>query len=209
MQSEALILDLGGVLIDIDYGKTIDALSRIGGVDFQPLFSQSDQVALFSDYECGRIRTAAFRDGLRSMMRNSPSDQELDAAWNAMVGLFPAGRLDTVRRLSVRMPVFLLSNINSLHEQAIQDRHAGRTDEQLYERLFKHVYFSHRIGLRKPDPAAFRLILDEQGLQASSVTFIDDSLQHVLAAKSLGIRALWLDLASGNTLDELLSANFI
>ncbi len=204
MQAEALILDLGGVLIDIDYGKTIEAMSRIGGVDFQPLFSQAEQVGLFSDYECGRIQTPEFRVGLRRYMRLSPTDQELDTAWNAMVGHFPVGRLDTVRRMAERMPVFLLSNINTLHEKAIQELHAGRPDEQDYERLFNGVYFSHRIGLRKPDPAAFKLILDEQGLQASSTIFIDDSIQHVLAAQSLGLRAFWLDLASGKTLEDFL-----
>ena len=204
MQAEALILDLGGVLIDIDYEKTIDALSRIGGVDFHPLFSQANQVELFSDYECGRIQTAEFRDGLRSLMRLSPTDHELDAAWNAMVGQFPAGRLDLVRDAAKQMPVFLLSNINPLHEQAIRDIHVGRPDEQDFERLFNGVYFSHRIGLRKPDPSIFKRILDEQGLLAASTVFIDDSIQHVLAAENLGIKATWLNMNSGITLEYLL-----
>ncbi|MFM9007088.1 MAG: HAD family hydrolase [Bacteroidota bacterium] len=204
MQAEALILDLGGVLIDIDYGKTAEALSRVGGVDFHPLFSQAEQIDLFSDYECGRIQTEEFRDGLRSYMRLSPSDDELDAAWNAMVGQFSAGRLDLVRKMAEQIPVFLLSNINALHEQAIQDRHVGRPDEQDFECMFNGVYFSHRIGLRKPDPAVFRRILDEQDLLASSTVFIDDSIQHVIAAKSLGINALWLNLNAGISLEDLL-----
>ena len=54
--------------------------------------------------------------------------------------------------------------------------------------LFNHVYYSHEMGLRKPNKEAFQIILEENRLTAKNVLFIDDSKQHINAAKRIGIR---------------------
>jgi putative hydrolase of the HAD superfamily len=58
--------------------------------------------------------------------------------------------------------------------------------------LFKKVYYSHEIGLRKPNPEAFNIILKENNLNTSEVLFIDDSIQHIKIAKQLGIKTYHL-----------------
>ena len=60
MKYDAIIFDLGGVIIDIDYQKTIDAFVQLGMVDFNSIYSQSSQQKLFSDYETGQISTQYF-----------------------------------------------------------------------------------------------------------------------------------------------------
>ena len=54
--------------------------------------------------------------------------------------------------------------------------------------LFNKVYFSHKIGCRKPDKKAFEIILEENNLNPNNVLFVDDSLQHIEGAKNLGIK---------------------
>ena len=57
-----------------------------------------------------------------------------------------------------------------------------------FESLFEAAYYSHEIGLRKPDPNVFRYVLDRHGLVAQETLFIDDSLQHIEGARSLGLK---------------------
>jgi len=46
------------------------------------------------------------------------------------------------------------------------------------------------VGLRKPDPAIFRLTLERLGVAPQEAVFLDDSLPNVEAARALGIHAI-------------------
>jgi putative hydrolase of the HAD superfamily len=56
--------------------------------------------------------------------------------------------------------------------------------------IFDAVYASNRIGLSKPNPEFFTYILEKEGFRPEQAFFVDDTEQHVLAAKQLGIRAI-------------------
>ena len=66
--------------------------------------------------------------------------------------------------------------------------------------FFDKVYMSHRVGLRKPDPAIFQRVLDENKLNPAETLFIDDSPQHIAAAADLGIQTI--HLADGMTMED-------
>jgi putative hydrolase of the HAD superfamily len=55
--------------------------------------------------------------------------------------------------------------------------------------MFDAVVISSRVGLRKPDPAVFGLILDQLGLPAGRVAFVDDLPVNVRGAEELGMHA--------------------
>jgi putative hydrolase of the HAD superfamily len=48
------------------------------------------------------------------------------------------------------------------------------------------------MGMRKPDPASFQYILDQEGLKASETLFIDDNEPNVHGAASVGLQVLYL-----------------
>ncbi|HEX3646791.1 MAG TPA: HAD family phosphatase [Pseudonocardiaceae bacterium] len=56
--------------------------------------------------------------------------------------------------------------------------------------LFDVVVISGRVGLRKPDPAVFGLLLERLGLPAERVAFVDDIPANIRAARELGIHAV-------------------
>jgi putative hydrolase of the HAD superfamily len=56
--------------------------------------------------------------------------------------------------------------------------------------LFDVVFCSGDEGLLKPDPEAFKLTLDRLGVEPKEAVFIDDTLDHVQAARSLGLRGI-------------------
>lgn len=187
---EAIIFDLGGVILDIDYQRTVDAFKALGYTDFDQQYSKMKQSGLFDALETGRIEPQEFRDTVREAVPHV-SDEEVDRAWNAIILDFPEGRLEFVSALKERMPIYLLSNTNAIHVQCfyqLLDRYGAST----LEPYFHQLYLSHEVGLRKPDPGIFEHVLEDQGLLPETTLFIDDSPQHVESAGSLGIQTIHL-----------------
>jgi FMN phosphatase YigB (HAD superfamily) len=194
MRYNTLLLDLGGVLIDVDYHAAARAFHAMGFEDFGALYSKAQQDRLFDGFETGSLGPAAFRDRIRSLFRSDITDREIDACWNAMLGSIPAARVTLLQRLKERYQLLLLSNTNAIHVpafEAIIARENGITD---FRSLFHGAYYSCEIGLRKPHAEAFHHVLEQHGADPARTLFIDDSIQHVVGARHAGLHAEHLEL---------------
>jgi FMN phosphatase YigB (HAD superfamily) len=189
---EAIIFDLGGVIINLDYQRTIDAFSQLAGVDVSVLYTQHHQVSLFDEYETGRIDSAAFRRGLRELLSLDCGDGELDAAWNAMLLDIPVPRIERLVELGRQVPIFLLSNTNEIHKAECDRRFqtAMGDPEANLSSLFRRAYYSHEVGDRKPNPSIFRRVLEEEQLNPATTLFIEDTAQHIAGAQQVGLQTI-------------------
>lgn len=198
-----IIFDLGGVILNIDYKRTISAFHDLGIQDFETKFSQLQQIDLFDAYEKGEISSQVFRSGIRSAFDNPLTDSEIDVAWNAMLLDLPKERLELIRSLAKTKRITLLSNTNEIHissfYRTILDQH-GLTDLSGY---FLKVYYSFELGMRKPEARIFKHVLAAHEFNPEETLFIDDSIQHVKAAKALGIRAYHLKVDQGESILDL------
>ena len=52
------------------------------------------------------------------------------------------------------------------------------------------AYLSHELGLTKPDAAAFRRVLELEGVRAADAIFVDDRIENVSAAEALGLTGI-------------------
>lgn len=194
MSIDTLILDLGGVLIDVDYVATARHFEALGVRGFDALYSKAKQTDLFDRFETGALSPRGFRDAVRALPGASLSDAEIDAGWNAMLGTIPPERIALVRALKQRYQLLLLSNTNAIHVpafEAIIARDLGITD---FRGLFHGAYYSCDVGMRKPDAEIFRHVLAAHGADPARTLFIDDSIQHVIGARAAGLRAEHLQL---------------
>lgn len=194
MRYDTLLLDLGGVLIDVDYRAAARAFHALGIEDFEALYSKAQQDRLFDGFETGSLGPAAFRDGIRSLFRPDITDREIDGCWNAMLRSIPAARITLLQRLKERYQLLLLSNTNAIHVpafEAIIARENGIID---FRSLFHGAYYSCEIGLRKPHAGAFLHVLQQHGADPARTLFIDDSIQHVVGARTAGLHAEHLEL---------------
>lgn len=198
---KAVIFDLGAVLLNIDYGLTSKAFKDLGVDDIDQLFSKKAQTILFDKYEKGFISEKEFCDGVRKISQLDISDQQIINAWNAMLLDFPVERLQLLDALNKTYPIFLLSNTNYTHLCFIEDYLQMHFGFKNFGHLFKKEYYSHKIGMRKPDAEIFELVLRENNLDAHTVFYIDDSIQHIEGAKKLGIDAYWLEVEKENIMD--------
>lgn len=190
---QAIIFDLGGVLIDIDYNVLRDSFARLGLGDFDAQFSKARQQRLFDRYETGEIATPVFRSSLSELIGKPTSDEAIDQAWNAMIFELPAHRLELLQKTRGSYRTFLLSNTNEVHMDFIHEYMTRTHGTPRLDPYFEKVYLSYEMGLRKPDPEIFKRVLEENSLKAESTLFIDDSPQHIQAAASLGIQTYHLD----------------
>lgn len=193
MTIKNIIFDLGGVIINIDYNKTLDAFRKLGVTGIEAVYNQSKQDSLFDDFDTGKVKAAEFRERLTDKFDLRISDQEFDQAWNAMLLDLPMSRLEFVKSLREKnYKTYLFSNINEIHYPEVFDICNKENGIDNFDEYFDMQYYSHIFGQRKPNPQAFIAILNENGLLAEETLFIDDSIQHVLGARDSGLHAIHL-----------------
>lgn len=193
---DTILLDLGGVLIDVDYQATARAFRALGHPHFEHLYSKAQQDHLFDGFETGALSAVQFRDRIRHLLGPALSDATIDASWNAMLGSIPPARLALVQRLMQHYQVLLLSNTNAIHVPAFEAIIARENGIADFKQLFHGAYYSCEIGLRKPDADAFLYVLKRHGADPATTLFIDDSIQHVHGARNAGLHAEHLELAT-------------
>jgi putative hydrolase of the HAD superfamily len=70
------------------------------------------------------------------------------------------------------------------------------------------IYFSYEIKERKPDAAVFNLILKQNNLNPKKTLFVDDTAEHIEAAKALGI-STWQILVGQEDVTNLFDKKII
>ncbi|MEZ4808793.1 MAG: HAD family phosphatase [Allomuricauda sp.] len=178
-----IILDFGDVFINLDKPATARAMQRFG---FNGITPELD--GIFRTYEMGQIDSPAFLAQVSSHFPKA-SHHDLVTAWNAILLDFPEQRLHFLEMLAQekRYRLFLLSNTNDLHIEAVQQQ-MGLDRYLRFKNAFEVFYLSHEMGMRKPDQEIFEFVLHQNALKASETLFVDDTLENTSVAASLGIR---------------------
>ena len=189
---KAIIFDLGGVILNIDYNKTLEAFCELGVVDFDEMYTQKSANPLFEKLEVGKVTNAQFFDEMRSAAGRHLSDLQITKAWNAMLLDFRLDTLTFIENLRPRYKVFLLSNTNSIHLDAFYKTYANQIGTKPFEELFDGAYYSHQIGFRKPDSAAYQFVIEKNKLKSEECLFIDDSYQNIEGANLAGLNTIYL-----------------
>jgi len=195
-----IIFDLGGVLLNIDPKKTIEAFGALGMEQLIGDKGLSYDHDIFYQMEQGQVTPDEFRNGVRQLISANISSEEIDAAWTAMLLDFPEIRIELLRRLQKEYKIYLFSNTNAIH---VEKYHSNFRNQHGFEvsTLFVKDFYSNEIGFRKPTPESFQEIIRLSGINPSESLFIDDSLQNVEAAIATGLQGFWLQ--PGQKIEEL------
>jgi len=202
MDVKNIILDLGGVIINLDIPATIAEFNRLSDIPFESLYTQAQQIDIFNKFDKGEIGDFEFFNTLRKHLRFQGKDEDLLYAWNAMLLDVPKKRLDLLVKLKLPYQTFLLSNTNETHIEAFERELYRKHGIKNFNDYFEAVYYSCRIGMRKPDKEIFQMVLDKHKLNPEETIFIDDSIQHVKGAGECGIKSYLLP--QGMELEDLL-----
>lgn len=187
---KSIIFDLGGVLLNINSQNTIEEFEKLGIENSSDFYSKKSQINIFNLLETGEISENEFVKVIKKSCKSVTPNQIL-YAWNSMLLDLPKKRINLLINLKKEYQIFLLSNTNEIHINKFQNI-IGEEEYDKFYNLFNKVYYSHEIGMRKPNAEAFRFILDENNLKTKEVLFVDDSPQHIEGAKKLGIQTYYL-----------------
>jgi putative hydrolase of the HAD superfamily len=187
---DTLIFDLGGVIIDIDPSGCMDRFASLAPKDAGLALEKGLQHELLLNYEQGNITTEQFLEGLRLELKlNDITNDTLIEVWNSMlVGIKP-GKIKLLEALRESHSLVILSNTNHLHRlgfDGIVQANFGQTALSYY---VQKAYYSYEIGLRKPDEAIYRHVLEDLKVKAERTLFFDDNEQNILAARAFGMQA--------------------
>ncbi len=198
---EAIIFDLGGVIINLSYKKTEEAFKNLFGTDFSEIYSKQSQSDVFNKLETGHISEKQFVETLQNASSKTISHQEIISAWNAILLDIPKERIELLKKIGKQKRIFLLSNTNQIHKTAFDKITLESHQMNGLESLFENAYFSHLVGMRKPNKEIFDFVIQENKLNPQKTLFIDDSPQHIEGALLTGLNAFHLEVSTHSILD--------
>ena len=100
-ETKNIIFDLGGVLLDINYQKTIAAFEKLGMENFGDMFSQFKADALFEKLETGELSDTDFYSAIKKRTKSAVTNTEIDHAWNALILHFRIESLNMLEKLLI------------------------------------------------------------------------------------------------------------
>lgn len=187
MSVNTIMVDLGGVLLHLNYGLTKQAFEHLGVQPFDQYFNQHQANELFSRLEKGLLSSSEFLIELRSVTGIEASDQEICNAWNAMLLNFENDNLEWLEQKKKDFIIILLSNTNQIHYDAFMSIYKNQfLRNDFNNRYFHTTYYSHEVQLRKPDFSIFQYVIENEKIDPSSTLFIDDTIGNISAAQEIG-----------------------
>jgi len=182
MPIEALLFDLGKVLVDFDFDlgmKHFGARTPLSPEEFKSIILDQTWVRR---YEHGQISPAEFHRYLREHGKLEMSLLEFHEAWASVFlpGLIVPEEL--LANLKARYPLILVSNTNESHADFVAKNYPVLD-------YFDHKIFSHEVGSMKPDRKIYDAAIAAAGKPPGALFFTDDREENIESAANIGIRA--------------------
>lgn len=182
MSVQAVVFDIGNVLIEWDprhlYREFFDGQDAL----MEDFLSSVCTPAWVLEQDRGRT----WDEGVAVLAAEYPDCSELIRAfherWHEMVAGEIPGTAELLEELKVKgLPLYALSNFS-------RDKYAETRPRYPSFELFDGMVISGEVGLVKPDPAIYRLLLDRYGLDPTGVLYVDDLAENCAVAEGLGMR---------------------
>ena len=190
---KALLFDLGGVVIHLQFGVAMQFWADAAGV---PLAQVEARFRLgtpaHTAMETGGS-DAVFFTTLQNQLGGNISLDDVVTGWNLILGPEIASVREAIDACLARYPAMrlaVLSNTNATHAAIWRERLASTLSR------FEKVYTSHEIGAVKPHTTAFTHVCADLHLQPQEILFFDDTLENVEAARTFGMRAMQITCAA-------------
>ena len=180
---EALLFDVGGVLVEIDFARAFAAWAAASGTSEHAIAGRFRFDEAYAAHERGEISAVEYFDGLRRSLGIKLTDEQFLSGWNAIFLNEADGARSVLRTAGETHPLYAFSNTCEAHRQYWMPRY-----EELLRPIAK-VFLSSQIGLRKPSPEAFACVVRHIGVAAGRIAFFDDMPENVAGARSAGLIA--------------------
>ncbi len=179
---DALLFDLGGVIIEIDFKRTFSHWATVSKTPLETIQAKFSQDSFYEQHERGEISISEYFASLRQSLGIDMTDAQFLKGWNALLIREIPGIAALLRKAKKLRPIYALTNTNVTHQQMCFDQFSGVLE------LFSIIFASSEMGKRKPEPAIFHAVADAIGIPLERIVFFDDSLENVEGARAVGLR---------------------
>lgn len=180
----ALLFDLGGVIIQIDWNRVFQQWARCSPLSAREMCNRFQMDTAYEQHERGQLSASQYFSYLRNVVEFKGSDESFLKGWNAVFVREVKDVVDLLPRLKSKVPIYLLTNSNPTHEVFWRDAYFNTI------KLFTDTFVSSTLGHRKPDKAAFDAVARKTGVALRSILFFDDTIENVEGAQAAGLRAV-------------------
>ncbi|MEO8033653.1 MAG: HAD family phosphatase [Acidobacteriota bacterium] len=177
------LFDLGNVLIRLAYERVIGNICANSAVTRDELIDIFEAPGGYRDMERGAVTFWEFYEMLCERASYRGSIRDFHELWSDFFDGPVPGIEGLLERVRLRYRVAFLSNSNEIHAELIP-----RTFGLLFRKDDRFI-FSHRFKVAKPDPEMFHRALEVIGALPHQTLYVDDLIENVLAARSVGMRA--------------------
>jgi len=179
---EAILFDLGKVLIDFNFETGLEALHNACSISRSRLEDVLWDENCIRRYERGEISTRDFHLYLRETADLNMDLEVFCRTWSSVFlpGLIVSEHL--LAALKRNYPLILVSNTNEAHIDFVRANYSVLN-------YFDHYVLSYEVGSLKPDRKIFERAISVSGRKAGSLFFTDDREENIVAATQLGIHA--------------------
>ena len=182
--ADALLFDIGRVVIDIDFNKALTCWAGHAGCEPAHLAGRFARDDIYERHETGSIDDAEFFAGLRASLGIDLTDAQFLQGWNAIFAGEMPGIGSLLRRAGTQIPLYAFSNTNNAHVEHFSQAYAEVLGH------FREIFLSSTIGLRKPDAAAYDHVVQAIGVPAQRIVFFDDLAENIDGARARGLTAV-------------------
>ena len=181
----AVIFDIGRVLVKVDVPRALEGLSQ--GISISPaeLWSAIEKDPRWHDWQEGRISPHDWHLHVTKRLGSPLNFTQFRDAWNRSLDPMPLQTDDLFQTLSKKHKLALLSNTDPIHVAHLESTFSFFKFFPTPARIY-----SCSVRASKPSPVIFQAALKAVNTPAAQAVFIDDILEFVQAARSLGLHAL-------------------
>jgi len=199
---KAIIFDMGGVLVDLDIEDCKKVFKEtLGYDDIDQIIDACHQKGIYGDLEEGTLSAEEFRSIVLAGSRPGSTPEMVDEAMShILVGIQPY-KVQMLKKLAQEYDLYMLSNNNAicLPYSRAMFAEAGIPLED----IFKKCFFSFEMKALKPSAAFYKAVVEQIGLPAEEMLFIDDSQRNVDGSVAAGLPAVYYE--PGSDLEALIS----
>lgn len=180
---EVLIFDLGKVIVDFDYHRSVEAVLALNPTAAGRIQGVMGGHDLLVKYETGQMSSVEFHRVVCEQLGLTCTLEEFKQIWGAMFLPEPLLSDELLAFLARRYQLLLLSNTNELHFEYVLERY-------LILRHFTAHVLSYVEGSLKPDEKIYQAAIRTARVDPSRIFFTDDRRENVDAALHLGFQAV-------------------
>lgn len=181
---KALIFDLGKVIFEVTFEMAYAYWGSLAKTDSEIVRKRFRFDEAYDLFSANKLTEEEYAKHVSGLIQIELSVEQFATGWNKIyLDEFP-GIGKTLKKLKENYRLVALTNTNATHARVWPEKYADLLQH------FEKIFSSHEMGVIKPEPKSFTIVLDYLQLSPGETIFLDDTAANITGAEQLGIKGI-------------------